>query len=660
MDNPSILSGISAQLTDVLDTLGEGIAFVDEEENFFFLNQIVANIFGYPKEEIIGKNFKNFLTEEEFGKVLQQSSNRREGKTDTYFLTITCKDGSLREIQSTVSPLFENGKFKGSCGVIRDLTESIKAKNQLEESENRFRTVSDVISDFAVSYKITEDNSFVPEWHSGLLPLRDTHGSGTILKFETWMASCHPDDLPVLLGAMEKIMKEREPVTFEYRVLTGDQSYEWLELYANPESEPNSGRIGRIIVAGKNITDRKNANLANQLTFSLVNKLNLAASIPEIFSAVRSELQPHLDCSNLYLGLISKVDFRMTTYFQSESQVCSEQKSYEDSLNALVMENRKPVFLKHQEMAGMISQGAIPRLGSPSLGWAGVPLIIGEEIIGVLSVSSSEKENFLSPGQLELLVQLAPHIAVTLRRHQDEEALKTSEANLRESNMSKDKFFSIISHDLRGPFNAIIGFSDLLHNDFETLEVVEQRLMIKNIYDASIGTFKLLENLLEWSRIQTGRTKPNPENIDLSTVANTSLGFLKPQAEKKNIKLFSGIHFGTIAYCDENMITTVIRNLISNAIKFTQPGGNVRIWSGIRENYVEVTVSDNGIGIPKESISKLFRLDESVKTRGTAGEQGTGLGLLLCREFIELNNGKIDVESEPGKGSQFKFTLPKQ
>ncbi len=350
----------------------------------------------------------------------------------------------------------------------------------------------------------------------------------------------------------------------------------------------------------------------------------------------------------------------MTTYFQSESQVCSEQKSHEDSLNALVMENRKPVFLKHQEMAGMISQGAIPRLGSPVLGWAGLPLVIGEEIIGVLSVSSFEKENFLSPGQLELLVQLAPHIAVTLRRHQDEEALKTSEANLRESNMSKDKFFSIISHDLRGPFNAIIGFSDLLHNDFETLEVVEQRLMIKNIYDASIGTFKLLENLLEWSRIQTGRTKPNPENIDLSTIANTSLGFLKPQAEKKNIKLFSGIHFGTIAYCDENMITTVIRNLISNAIKFTQPGGNVRIWSGIRENFVEVTVSDNGIGIPNESIAKLFRLDESVKTRGTAGEQGTGLGLLLCREFIELNKGKIDVESEPGKGSQFKFTLPKQ
>ena len=130
-------------------------------------------------------------------------------------------------------------------------------------------------------------------------------------------------------------------------------------------------------------------------------------------------------------------------------------------------------------------------------------------------------------------------------------------------------------------------------------------------------------------------------------------------AEKKKIKLFSGIHFGTIAYCDENMITTVIRNLISNAIKFTNPLGDIRIWATEKEKVIEVVIADNGVGIPPENQAKLFRLDESVKTRGTSGEVGTGLGLILCREFIELNGGRIWVESVPDKGSQFKFTLKK-
>ncbi len=295
----------------------------------------------------------------------------------------------------------------------------------------------------------------------------------------------------------------------------------------------------------------------------------------------------------------------------------------------------------------------------PLMCWAGVPLQIGNETFGIISVSSFEEEHSITDSQFDLLVFIAPHIALSVKRRLDEVALKASEESLKESNASKDKFFSIIAHDLRGPFNALIGFSDLLHNDYETLDVPEQRSMIKNIHDASLGTFKLLENLLEWSRIQTGRTRPNPDNIDLCTIANTSLSFLKPQAEKKNIKLYSGIHFGTIAYCDENMITTVVRNLISNTIKFTPNGGNVRIWATIKEQHVEVTVADNGVGIHPQNLPKLFRLDESVKTRGTAGEQGTGLGLVLCREFIELNKGTISAESEPGRGSQFRFTIPR-
>jgi PAS domain S-box-containing protein len=659
MDTIRPLSDLSEQLNTLFDELGEGCAFINKDEIIIDLNNVAADILGYPKEELIGTCFGKYMSEEEFSKIQEQTKIRQSGQVSTYFHTIIRKDGTVRELQSTVSPRFDNNTFIGAFGIIRDLTDLIRDKKRLEESEKRFRTVSDVISDFAVSFSISSDASFVHEWHSGLLPLRNITNDDSTLRKDVWFKTCHPDDLPVLTNAWQKVFIENEPVTFEYRILTGDNQYGWYEIYVNPEKSSSADNIGRVLIAGREVTEKKRAAQLQQLTYRLVNSVNLAHSIPDIFTVVRRELEDHIDCSNLTIGLVTPEQPDLTTYYQRDDRIHSEQQPMEFSLPALLIKSGKPEKYNHQQILDLINGNKISPHHAPLMCWAGIPMQIGTETFGIISVSSFEEENSITDAQFDLLVFIAPHIALSVKRKLDEVALKASEASLKESNISKDKFFSIIAHDLRGPFNAIIGFSDLLHNDYETLDISEQRSMIKNIYDASLGTFKLLENLLEWSRIQTGRTRPNPDNIDLCTIANTSLSFLKPQAEKKNIKLFSGIHFGTIAFCDENMITTVVRNLISNAIKFTPIGGNVRIWAAIKDQHVEVTVADNGVGIHQENLPKIFKLDESVKTRGTAGEQGTGLGLVLCREFIELNNGTISAESELGRGSQFRFTIPR-
>jgi len=397
-----------------------------------------------------------------------------------------------------------------------------------------------------------------------------------------------------------------------------------------------------------------------EITVKLFTAVNLAATPEEVFASIHKELSVLMNTQNLYLGLLSEDKERITTYYIHDINILSEVSLLEKSLNSYLIQQNTSLCLTQKEILELESNNIIKPNSSPAKVWIGTLLKIGNEVIGILALPGFETESSITNDQLPVLEEISSYISFAIHRLQSVQALRVSEQHLRESNISKDKFFSIIAHDLRGPFNAIIGFSDLLYNDYDQMEEAEKMTMIRNIHDASIGTFKLLENLLEWSRIQTGRTIPNPENIDLSTIANTSLGVLKPLAEKKNIKLFSGIHFGTIAFCDETMITTAIRNLISNSIKFTSPGGNVRIWGTTKENHVEITVADNGVGIPKANLEKLFRLDESVKTRGTAGEQGTGLGLILCREFIELNGGSIWAESEPGMGSQFKFTLPKQ
>ncbi|MCD4746249.1 MAG: tetratricopeptide repeat-containing sensor histidine kinase, partial [Bacteroidales bacterium] len=236
---------------------------------------------------------------------------------------------------------------------------------------------------------------------------------------------------------------------------------------------------------------------------------------------------------------------------------------------------------------------------------------------------------------------------------------KKAEQKLKIANATKDKFFSIIAHDLKNPFNAIMGFSNILYEEFKDFNEDEKKQMIKNIYEASENTYRLLQNLLEWSRSQTGSIEVKPKIIDLSVIINDDITILLTNAQKKKIKLHSDITFNTLAYVDENMIRTVTRNLISNAIKFTDNHGDVKVFAKESGNTVEVYISDTGIGISEDNIQKLFKIDKQFRTNGTANEKGTGLGLILCKEFIKRNGGEIWVESEEGKGSQFIFTLPK-
>ena len=239
-----------------------------------------------------------------------------------------------------------------------------------------------------------------------------------------------------------------------------------------------------------------------------------------------------------------------------------------------------------------------------------------------------------------------------------EEQLKAYANELKDLNATKDKFFSIIAHDLKGPFNAILGFSDLLAESYDDFSEEEKMNFIQNIKIASDSTYKLLENLLDWSRLQTGKINPTPEMIDLSLLTLENISVLKSMADNKRIKLYSSIQYNTRAFADANMVRTILRNLMSNAIKFTRPGGEVNISSTEDNAMVQICVWDNGIGISAARLGMLFRIDEKLSTKGTANETGTGLGLLLCKEMIERQGGHLWVESETGQGSRFYFTLP--
>jgi PAS domain S-box-containing protein len=237
--------------------------------------------------------------------------------------------------------------------------------------------------------------------------------------------------------------------------------------------------------------------------------------------------------------------------------------------------------------------------------------------------------------------------------------LQEKNAQLQELNASKDKFFSIISHDLRSPFTSLLGFAQLLDHNLDTYSLDEIRHRVHRIYASAERLHTLLENLLTWSRLQRGVMAYEPEAFSLQELADYTLDLFASKAEEKHIRLTNTIHTDTCVYADHNMISTVIRNLVSNALKFTPEQGIVAVSAHHAGPHVEVVVADTGTGIPCEHLPKLFRLDTQYTTFGTAGESGTGLGLLLCQELIEHHGGRIWVESQVERGTTFRFTLPR-
>ncbi|MFO7829773.1 MAG: HAMP domain-containing sensor histidine kinase [Bacteroidales bacterium] len=237
-------------------------------------------------------------------------------------------------------------------------------------------------------------------------------------------------------------------------------------------------------------------------------------------------------------------------------------------------------------------------------------------------------------------------------------ALKVSEAELSELNATKDKFFSIIAHDLKGPFSTIVGLSEMLVKKIKEKDYDKIEKYAGFIFHSSKRAMDLLMNLMEWSQSQTGRMEFNPERFDLTVYINDITLLFDDIARQKGIVIKKELPDNTLVFADQAMISTVLRNLISNAIKFTKPGGEITILVRAEKKECIVSVKDNGIGIPKDSVGKLFRIDENYSTQGTANEEGTGLGLILCKEFVEKHDQEIWIESEEGKGSTFYFTLP--
>jgi signal transduction histidine kinase len=278
--------------------------------------------------------------------------------------------------------------------------------------------------------------------------------------------------------------------------------------------------------------------------------------------------------------------------------------------------------------------------------------------VSKLTADKAELELKVNERTHELKETLEDVLEKQKRIEEQSRTLNFQKEQLQTLNSTKDKFFSIIAHDLRSPFQSLIGLSDLLLQEVSKSEYDDLKEYSRMINESSHHLYNLVENLLSWSRTQRNKISFEPSEINLASVIEETIALFQPNLNEKSLTVEKHLTSIRDGYADKNMIEFIVRNLISNAIKFTGLNGMIIIYLTDKTNFLQAEVSDTGVGISAEDMQKLFMLDSNFSNEGTLGEKGTGLGLIICKEFIEKNNGRIWVESKPGKGSSFFFTVP--
>jgi signal transduction histidine kinase len=284
----------------------------------------------------------------------------------------------------------------------------------------------------------------------------------------------------------------------------------------------------------------------------------------------------------------------------------------------------------------------------------GIAQINAGKLYGVTVLAFKKNDTLPSEYLLRMYSGL---VALSLKRKQAELELQESETKLRVLNADKDRFMQIIAHDLRNPFNALLGFSKLLLKNIHKYDIEKIENQLQIILQTTQKTGALLDNLLLWSNAQSGKLVIEPQKFEFSQICQQIIDDVKPHADSKEIAIHCFESEKTIVYADLNMFKAILRNLISNAIKFTKRNGHIDVYAEVGSQDITIVVSDNGVGIEEKKIPKLWDFAQPMSTVGTAAEKGTGFGLLLCKELVEKHDGTIWVESIAGKGSDFKFTM---
>jgi len=620
MDRLNKLTPVGIDFEHIFDISPDLILILDVKHNIIRANNAMNNCMGVSSGALVGsKCFWNMHQAEEPHTNCGHEQMLKDGQEHTVEVFLEPLDGWF---SITVIPLMDNdGNISGSIHIARDITDSKLAEGTLKKSQLLLKSSLESQKD-TILFSIDQDYRYLyfNKAHSEVM----NYAYGSEIKIGTNILD-HISVDDDRKAAKENYDRALQGESHSNIRIYGDLNLDYYESFFNPIVNDNNEIIGATGLA-RNITDRKAMEDALKLSEDRYKKAQEVGHIGGWEYDIKNNTFWGSDEGKRVYGFDPETDI----FTAEEVMKCVIEKDKVNQALVDLIEKNQPYNI----------------------------------VFNIIPLNSTQKRTINSIAELGRNENGTP-IKVTgvmqdiTALKQAEEELKLKNEQLNQANAEKDKFFSIIAHDLRSPFQPLLGLTRILVEDLPTLRLDEIQKMALNMRGAANKLFDLLENLLEWSRMQRGLTIFEPESFLIFPKLSDSLDPTLEAITIKEIEIIYDISKDLKVYADSNMFESIIRNLLSNAIKFTAPKGKIAINAKqLNENWVEIAVKDTGIGMNKEILENLFKLDTNTNRKGTDGEPSSGLGLIICKDFIENHGGKLWVESEEGKGSTFHFTLP--
>jgi PAS domain S-box-containing protein len=642
------------------------------EDGFYYdSNETFRKYTGYSREDLRGKStldidiWKNPSDRDKLMQTLSET-----GKCQNLELQVCNKDGSERTVIMSAEIIPING-VQYLLSISREITERKAMEDMLRQSEARYRLITENANDVILVFSVPEQKlTYISpsiENLSGFtadevmqMDLKDIHP----IESYNYLFS----DIDLRIKEISKGNNSNRSKSYELQLICKDNSLLWTELSTSFNINENN-EVVEMIGVSRNISERKTIEekikqneirLASLLKISQSNYKTdeelLNFSIDEAINLTASKFGYFFYYSE------HQKEFTLLSWSSQAVKECTvllPETVYQLEKTGLwgeAVRQRKPILINNFKEENSLKKG-YPKGHVELERFLTVPVIIEEKIVGVIGVANKSVD--YNETDVIHLTLLMDEVWKVMQRNDLENLLTEKNKELHNLITTKDRFFSVVAHDLKNPFNVIIGFSELMMNDNKKNSVENLKKYASYIHSASQQAFNLLINLLEWSSAERGSMQFNPELFAIEKFLNETLKILSTSYIDKKITVNINIQPGLYVYADKNMLGIIIRNLISNAIKYTHVNGNIDIDVNESNDEFMFTITDNGIGIPKEDLDKLFKPEIQHTTIGTNNEKGTGLGLLLCRDFVIKHKGRIWAESEFGKGSVFHFALPK-
>lgn len=619
---------------------------------FIEVNTYASDLLGYSREELFQISPVELNPQENLSRVKEIGRFLVDHKKMIFQMPLLHKDQSHVYCEFS-SQLLDIGGTPHVLSIVRDITERKQMIDMLQKERNLLRTIIDnlpntiYMKDMKLRKLISNpaDLKVIGKTADEVLGKTD---------FDVFPHEMAKD----MFDLDNSVIKTGKPIINRESTFISEDGREHQLLISKIPLRDSDGVIQGLVGIGQDISDRK---MIEKKIRMQEEKLKLIIDLLPVGVILTDKDGLILECNASIEKLIGitpqkalhrNIKDVFHTFFDEDYKSIPAQQNP----GVIALEKQRAlrnVIVGHKQEDGQVAWLSMNSIPLPMENY-GVAITLND--ISALKITEEESRKLNSRLVLntQMLESRQQQLNDTIIR------LQESEAELRQINLEKDRFYSIIAHDLRSPFNGLLGLSDILSQESDTLSTEEIRQMATALNSISVSAYRLLENLLAWSRLHTKTISFSPKLVQINSVIKDAVEISFASISQKEITLKQTLHKQDDAYCDENMIATVIRNILSNAIKFTPQNGQILISTATNDHYLTISIQDSGIGIPEDKISDLFKIDKQFVREGTDKEKGSGLGLLLCKEFVEKNNGELRIWSTQNAGTKVSINLPRK